>query len=107
MLLPLALENVNRIVVQGDKHVMRATEVLSECATTAEEVTTTATVVREHMMWCYDGLSIEEIVAKNSNFCRRMLVHYIAIQKCLACRIDGMGKVESAKVAAVGLPQGR
>ncbi|KAI2495129.1 hypothetical protein MHU86_19403 [Fragilaria crotonensis] len=57
----------------------------------------------EHMMWCY-GL-IEEIVAKNSNFCRRTLVQYITIQKCLACQIDGMGKVESAKIAAAGLPQ--
>jgi hypothetical protein len=63
-----------------------------------------AAAVREHMMWCY-GL-IEEIVAKNSNFCRRILVQYITIQKCLACQIDGMRKVESAKIAAAGLPKG-
>ena len=81
-------------------------EVSPECAIAAEEeATTPATVLREHMMWCY-GL-IEEIVAKNCNFSRRMLVQYIAIQKCLACRIDGMGKVESAKEAAAGLPHGR
>jgi hypothetical protein len=84
---------------------MTTAEVLSEDATVAEGVATTATVVQEHMMWCY-GL-IEESVAKNSNFCRRVLVQYIAIQKCLACRIDEMGKVESAEEAAAGLPQGR
>lgn len=60
---------------------------------------------REHMMWCYS--LIEGVLAKNSDFNRRMLVQYITIQKCLACRIDGMGKVESAKTAAAGLPQGR
>ena len=60
----------------------------------------------EHsMMRCY-GL-IEGILAKNSDFSRRTMVQYITIQKCLACRIDGMGKAESAKTAAAALPKGR
>jgi hypothetical protein len=47
-------------------------------------------------MRCY-GL-IEDALAKNSNFSLRMLVQYISnIQICLTCRIEGMGKVESAK----------
>jgi hypothetical protein len=59
----------------------------------------------EHMMRCY-GL-IEGILTKNSDFSRRTMVQYITIQKCLACRIDGMGKVKSAETAVAALPKGR